>query len=98
MQFIIETVPSDIALMFATYLGFCLVLMYLFIRANCEWNKREMRLSRERMRLLSADHDKNQRLHELTICTVHHDVDCSCFLYRQEGSVPKRADASAAKD
>jgi hypothetical protein len=93
MQFITETVSNDIALMFATYLGFCLVLMYLFIRTNCEWNKREMRLSRERIRLLSANHDKNRRLHELAVCTLHHDVNCSCFLHRQDDGAQKHADA-----
>lgn len=85
MHFIAETVPNDIALMFITYLGFCLLLMYLFIRADCEWNKREMKLSRERMRLLSADHEKTERLRELTACSVHHDVNCSCFLHGKDG-------------
>lgn len=81
MQFIVDTVPNDIALMFMTYLGFCLVLMYLFIRADCEWNKRELKLSRERLRLLSVDHGKTERLRELTACSVHHEVNCSCFLH-----------------
>ncbi|MCW5298278.1 hypothetical protein [Herbaspirillum lusitanum] len=80
MQFIVETVPNDIALMFVTYLGFCMLLMYLFIRADCEWNKREMKMSRERLRMLSADHEKSDRLRELTVCSVHHDVNCACFL------------------
>ncbi len=92
MQFIIETVPHDIALMFATYLAFCLVLMYLFIRADYEWNKREMNLSRERMRRLSNDHEKNQRLHELTTCSVHHDVNCSCFLHGKDGFAAMHAE------
>lgn len=80
MQFIVETVPNDIALMFVTYLGFCMLLMYLFIRADCEWNKREMKMSRERLRILSADHEKSDRLRELTVCSVHHDINCACFL------------------
>ncbi|EJL84226.1 hypothetical protein PMI16_03967 [Herbaspirillum sp. CF444] len=81
MQFIVDTVPNDIALMFLTYLSFCLVLMYLFIRADCEWNKREVKLSRERLRLLSVDQGKMERLRELTACSVHHDVNCACFLH-----------------
>lgn len=81
MQFIVDTVPNDIALMFLTYLGFCLLLMYLFIRADCEWNKREIKLSHDRLRLLSADHCKSDRLRELTACSVHHDVNCACFLH-----------------
>jgi len=84
MQFITETVPNDIALMFMVYLGFCLLLMYLFIRADCEWNKREMKLTRERMRLLSADHEKSQRMRELVTCSIHHDVNCACFLHGKD--------------
>lgn len=81
MQFITDTVPNDIALMFLTYLGFCLVLMYLFIRADCEWNKREIKLSRERLRVLCDDHGKMERLRELTACSTQHDVNCACFLH-----------------
>jgi hypothetical protein len=90
MQFIIETVPNDIALMFGTYLGFCLLLMYLFIRADYEWNRRAMTLSRERMRVLSNEHEKNERLRELGACSVHHDVNCTCFLRDLGGSVGER--------
>ncbi|AKZ62960.1 hypothetical protein F506_10030 [Herbaspirillum hiltneri N3] len=84
MQFIVDTVPNDIALMFVTYLGFCMLLMFLFIRADCEWNKREMKLSRERLRVLSADRENSDRLRELTACSVHHDVNCACFLHSND--------------
>jgi len=90
MQFIVEAVPNDIALMFVTYLGFCMLLMYLFIRADCEWNKREMKMSRERLLALSADHEKSDRLRELTACSVHHDVNCACFLHSNDADATSK--------
>ncbi|WP_034293428.1 hypothetical protein [Herbaspirillum sp. RV1423] len=80
MQFIIETVPSDIALMFIIYLGFCLLLMYLFIRADCEWNKREMKMSREHLHAPSSEQDAAERLPELTACSARQEIDCSSCL------------------
>ena len=81
MQFIIETVPSDIALMFVTYLSFCLLLMYLFIRADFEWNKREVAMLHERLRTQSSERNDCDRLHDLTVCSEHHDIQCACFLH-----------------
>lgn len=96
MQFIIETIPNDIALMFVTYLGFCLLLMFLFIRADCKWNKREMNMACDHLRLLSEDHDKSGRLRELTACSAHHDVDCACFL--QDRSATREESRNENKD
>lgn len=90
MQFIVETVPNDITLMFITYLGFCLLLMYLFIRADSEWNKREMKMSHERLRVLSSDHEKSDRLRDLTACSVHHDLSCACFLHSNDALATRK--------
>ena len=84
MQTILDIVSNDIALMFIIYIAFCLFLMYLFIRADNEWNQRESDLSQERMRLLSSDEERSERLYGLNDCLAHHDVNCTCFLQPKE--------------
>lgn len=44
MQFVAETVPGEITLMFISYLLFCTVLMYLFVKTDKEWGRMEVSL------------------------------------------------------
>lgn len=44
MQFVTESIPGEITLMFISYLVFCTVLMYLFIKTDSEWGKLEVSL------------------------------------------------------
>jgi hypothetical protein len=44
MHFITESVPGEITLMFISYLVFCTVLMYLFVRTDREWGSLEVSL------------------------------------------------------
>ena len=83
MQFIMN-VPDDTSLMLGIYLGCCLALMYLLIRVDCAWNRREMDLSHERMRRLVPDYKRSERLQELTLCSVHHELGCVCFLHEKK--------------
>lgn len=80
MHFLTETVPGDIALMFLTYLGFCLLLMYLFIRADRQWNKREVEMTRARASDIVAERNGGDRMRDLTECSAHHDIHCACFV------------------
>lgn len=41
MQFVAQSVPGEITLMFVSYLLFCSVLMYLFIKTDREWGRLE---------------------------------------------------------
>lgn len=80
MHFLIETVPDDIVLMLATYVGFCLVLMALFIRADRNWSRREMEMIAERARAVVPAQENGDRLRNLAICSERHDIDCTCFV------------------
>ena len=44
MHFVAESVPSEITLMFISYLMFCTVLMYLFVKTDREWGRMEVSL------------------------------------------------------
>lgn len=59
MHFVTEAVPGEITLMFVSYLLFCTVLMYLFVKADREWGRLEVSLD-----------DIGQRDREATIATA----------------------------
>jgi len=84
MQLIMQTVPDDTAFMLAAYLACCLGLMYLLIRVDSAWNRREINLSHERMRLLESHYRKHGRLQALTACSAHHELHCVCFLHEKK--------------
>jgi DNA-binding transcriptional regulator/RsmH inhibitor MraZ len=44
MHFVAEAVPGEITLMFVSYLLFCTVLMYLFVKTDREWGRLEVSL------------------------------------------------------
>ncbi|NUU00953.1 hypothetical protein [Herbaspirillum robiniae] len=44
MHFVAESVPGEITLMFISYLMFCTVLMYLFVKTDREWGRMEVSL------------------------------------------------------
>ncbi|MFJ3058179.1 hypothetical protein [Herbaspirillum sp. NPDC087042] len=44
MHFVTESIPGEITLMFISYLVFCTVLMYLFVKTDSEWGKLEVSL------------------------------------------------------
>ncbi|AON55401.1 hypothetical protein [Herbaspirillum seropedicae] len=44
MHFVTDSVPGEITLMFISYLVFCTVLMYLFVRTDREWGQMEVSL------------------------------------------------------
>ena len=44
MHFVTESIPGEITLMFISYLVFCTVLMYLFVKTDSEWCKLEVSL------------------------------------------------------
>lgn len=96
MQFITESVPGEITLMFISYLVFCTVLMYLFVKTDKEWGNLEVSLDdmslRDQqamvsaMRYASVDADERSLFNNgltrpsLQHCAQYHDVDCTCFM------------------
>ncbi|MFL9927484.1 hypothetical protein PQR62_24635 [Herbaspirillum lusitanum] len=48
MHFVVESVPGEITLMFVSYLLFCSILMYLFVRTDNEWGRLEVNLNSDR--------------------------------------------------
>lgn len=101
MHFVTESVPGEITLMFISYLVFCTVLMYLFVKTDREWGRLEISLDEpagERppmagvMRYAVVDADDRSMFNNgltrpsLQHCAQYHDVDCTCFMPEQKKS------------
>lgn len=101
MHFITESVPGEITLMFISYLVFCTVLMYLFVRTDREWGSLEVsldELAENRLPLANAtryaavERDERSMFNNgltrpsLQHCAQYHDVDCTCFMPAQKKS------------
>lgn len=103
MHFITESVPGEITLMFISYLVFCTVLMYLFIKTDKEWGslevsledvgQRDQQVMASALRYVAVDAQERSLFNNgltwpsLQHCAQYHDVDCTCFM--QE---PKKPD------
>ncbi|MCP1573558.1 hypothetical protein RB25_25520 [Herbaspirillum rubrisubalbicans] len=100
MHFLAESLTGEITLMFISYLIFCTVLMYLFVKTDREWGQLEVSLDdvgqREphamattmRYTALAAD-DRSLFNNGLTRpslqhCAQYHDIDCTCFMQAQK--------------
>ncbi|MBP0596547.1 hypothetical protein J8I26_00370 [Herbaspirillum sp. LeCh32-8] len=99
MQFVAETVPGEITLMFISYLLFCTVLMYLFVKTDNEWGRLEVSLGDAKrdqeaaaasaLLFSSAEIAAEPMFTDeaarqlLRHCAEHHDVDCNCFMQAQ---------------
>jgi hypothetical protein len=100
MHFITESVPGEITLMFISYLVFCTVLMYLFVRTDREWGSLEVSLMnwpRTACRWPTPCatrpwNDERSMFNNgltrpsLQHCAQYHDVDCTCFMPEQKKS------------
>ncbi|MBG7620477.1 hypothetical protein I5R65_13455 [Herbaspirillum sp. AP02] len=99
MHFVTESVPGEITLMFISYLVFCTVLMYLFVRTDREWGSLEVSLDEliqdrppmaSTMRYAVVDGDDRSMFNNgltrpsLQHCAQYHDVDCTCFMPEQK--------------
>jgi len=92
MQIIIDMLHNDVLWMFVVYFTACLVLLALFIRVDCQSNKRNIRLSYERMSGPLSKGDNIERLRELVACSVQHDIACHCFLDGKEAFMLEQGD------
>lgn len=101
MHFVTESVPGEITLMFVSYLLFCSVLMYLFVKTDREWGRMEVSLDEgprgeqaagaSALLFSSAEIGAEPMFADeasrqsLRHCTQHHDVECTCFMQRRDG-------------
>lgn len=101
MSFITESVPGEITLMFISYLLFCTVLMYLFVKTDREWGRLEVSLDdvplksdapAAAMLFSGADMGREPVYSDMALrqslrhCAAHHQSSCSCFLHGQQES------------
>jgi hypothetical protein len=98
MSFITESVPGEITLMFISYLLFCTVLMYLFVKTDREWGRLEVsfddmpqkpELPASAMLFQGAGNGAEPAYSDIALrqslrhCAAHHQSSCSCFLHGQ---------------
>ncbi|EJN02584.1 hypothetical protein [Herbaspirillum sp. YR522] len=96
MHFVSESVPGEITLMFISYLLFCTVLMYLFVKTDREWGRLEVSLDEvpvksdapiAAMLFSAADAGAEPMYGDIALrqslrhCATHHQSSCSCFLH-----------------
>lgn len=72
MYFVIEFVLGEIILMFISYLVFCIVLMYFFVKIDKEWGSLEV--------LLDDIGQCDQQVMVVVLCYVKVDVE-DCLLF-----------------
>lgn len=100
MHFVTEAVPGEITLMFISYLLFCTVLMYLFVKTDREWGRLEVSLdepgrrnetaSASALSFSSADIGPQPMFADaaahtsLRHCAEHHELGCACFLRKDQ--------------
>lgn len=100
MHFVAESVPGEITLMFVSYLLFCTVLMYLFVKTDSEWGRMEVSLDEvprnpeaagaSALLFSSAEIGAEQDFADeaarqsLRHCTQHHELECTCFMQQRK--------------